>query len=64
MRATDLVDGALQDFYDGVLISIPSMHDLRHFQNYESSRQAMFDHLSSNRLAPRYAASDEFKGSE
>ncbi|MBF8778153.1 SDR family NAD(P)-dependent oxidoreductase [Pseudomonas fulva] len=56
MSPADLVDGALQDFDDGVLISIPSMHDLTHFQHYEASRQALFEQLSSNRLAPRYNA--------
>ncbi|MOA57582.1 hypothetical protein D3C78_1817880 [compost metagenome] len=56
MSAQDLVDGALQDFDDGVLISIPSMHDLQAFERYEASRQAMFSQLSSNLLAPRYNA--------
>lgn len=56
MSATDLVEGALQDFDDDVLISIPSMHDLEQFKHYETSRQALFNHLSSNKLAPRYNA--------
>lgn len=56
MSAHDLVDGALQDFDHGVLISIPSMHDLQHYERYEAGRQALFSHLSSNRLAPRYSA--------
>ncbi|MBA1242773.1 SDR family NAD(P)-dependent oxidoreductase [Pseudomonas japonica] len=56
MSATDLVDGALKDFDDDVLISIPSMHDLEQFKHYETSRQALFNHLSSNQLAPRYNA--------
>lgn len=56
MSAEDLVDGALQDFDDEVLISIPSLHDLQPFERYEASRQALFDQLSSNRLAPRYGA--------
>ncbi|HWH87721.1 MAG TPA: SDR family oxidoreductase [Pseudomonas sp.] len=55
MSAHDLVDGALQDFDHGVLISIPSMHDLQHYERYEAGRQALFSHLSSNRLAPRYS---------
>lgn len=54
MSATDLVKGALQDFDQGVLISIPSMHDLTHYQTYEAARQALFSQLSSNQLAPRY----------
>jgi short-subunit dehydrogenase len=54
MSASDLVDGALQDFDNSVLISIPSMHDLQHFERYENSRKALFGHLSSNTLAPRY----------
>ena len=57
MSAQDLVDGALQDFDDGVLISIPSLHDLEPFERYEASRQALFGQLSSNRLAARYQAS-------
>ena len=56
MSAEDLVDGALQDFDDEVLISIPSLHDLQPFERHEASRQALFDQLSSNRLAPRYTA--------
>ncbi|MFB4394710.1 MULTISPECIES: SDR family NAD(P)-dependent oxidoreductase [unclassified Pseudomonas] len=56
MSAADLVEGALQDFDAGVLMSIPSMHDLQHYQHYENSRQALFSHLSSNQLAPRYNA--------
>ncbi|QXI29280.1 SDR family NAD(P)-dependent oxidoreductase [Pseudomonas vanderleydeniana] len=57
MSAADLVDGALQDFDREVLVSIPSLHDLRPFEQYEASRQALFGQLSSNRLAPRYSAS-------
>lgn len=57
MSAGDLVDGALQDFDNGVLVSIPSMHDLEQYERYEASRQALFSGLSSNRLAPRYSAS-------
>ncbi|WP_273824686.1 MULTISPECIES: SDR family NAD(P)-dependent oxidoreductase [Pseudomonas] len=56
MSASDLVDGALQDFDRDVLISIPSLHDLQPFEHYEASRQALFSQLSSNRLAPRYSA--------
>lgn len=56
MSASDLVEGALKDFDNGVLISIPSMQDLQHFEHYERSRQALFGHLSSNKLAPRYSA--------
>lgn len=56
MSAADLVDGALQDFDAGVLISIPSLHDFKAFERYEASRQALFSQLSSNRLAPRYDA--------
>lgn len=56
MSPSDLVEAALQDFDAKVLISIPSMHDFKRYQDYESSRQAMFEHLSSNQLAPRYNA--------
>lgn len=57
MSAQDLVDGALQDFDNGVLISLPSMQDLQAFDQYEAARQALFSQLSSNQLAPRYSAS-------
>jgi short-subunit dehydrogenase len=55
MSAQDLVDGALQDFDNGVLISLPSLHDLQAFDQYEAGRQALFGLLSSNQLAPRYS---------
>ena len=57
MSAQDLVDGALQDFDNGVLISLPSVHDLQAFDHYQASREALFGQLSSNQLAPRYSAS-------
>lgn len=56
MTPSDLVEAALQDFDAKVLISIPSMHDFERYQDYENARQAMFEHLSSNQLAPRYNA--------
>ncbi len=56
MSAQDLVDGALQDFDDNVVISIPSMHDLQPFERYEASRKALLGQLSNNQLAPRYNA--------
>jgi len=56
MSAQDLVYGALQDFDNGVLISLPSLHDLQAFDHFEASRQALFGQLSSNRLAQRYSA--------
>jgi len=55
MSAQDLVDGALQDFDNGVLISLPSVHDLQAFDHYQASRQALFGQLSSHQLAPRYS---------
>ena len=57
MSAHDLVNGALQDLDNGVLISLPSLHDLQAFDHFEASRQALFGQLSSNRLAQRYSAS-------
>lgn len=39
-----------------VLISIPLLHDPEQFKHYETSRQALFNHLFSNKLAPRYNA--------
>ena len=62
MSASDLVDGALQDFDNGVAISIPSMHDLAQYQRYEASRQALSSQLSSNQLAPRYHANSPIEG--
>lgn len=56
MSAQDLVNGALQDFDNGVLISLPSLHDLQAFDHFEASRQALFGQLSSNQLAQRYSA--------
>ncbi|MDZ3990959.1 SDR family oxidoreductase [Pseudomonas sp. Teo4] len=57
MTAADLVDGALQDFDKGVLMSIPSLHDLQQYEAFEASRQALFPQLSNHRLAPRYQTS-------
>ncbi|EKT4454826.1 SDR family NAD(P)-dependent oxidoreductase [Pseudomonas sp. yb_9] len=54
MSASDLVDGALQDFDNGVLISMPSVHDLEQYEAFEASRQALLPHLSNHQLAPRY----------
>ncbi|WJN50014.1 MULTISPECIES: SDR family NAD(P)-dependent oxidoreductase [Pseudomonas] len=56
MSAQDLVTGALQDFDQDVLISLPSLHDLQAFERYEANRQALFGQLSKSQLAPRYSA--------
>jgi len=55
MTAGDLVDGALKDFDQGVLVSIPSLHDLAPYHAYETSRQALAGLLSNSQLAPRYS---------
>jgi len=54
MSPTDLVDAALIDFDNGVLISIPSLHNLDAWQAYEHVRQTLAGQLSNNVPAARY----------
>lgn len=56
MRAEDLVDAALRGLDRGELISIPSLHAGEEWDTFESARQAMTAHLSSNTVAARYRA--------
>ncbi|GHC87900.1 oxidoreductase [Pseudorhodoferax aquiterrae] len=56
MRTEDLVDAALLGFERGEQITIPSLHAGEQWDAYEAARQAMAAHLSSNTVAPRYAA--------
>ncbi|MCP1375629.1 SDR family NAD(P)-dependent oxidoreductase [Dyella lutea] len=56
MRAEDLVDAALVGLDRGELISIPSLHPIEKWDAFESARQAMAGHLSSNTVAERYLA--------
>jgi len=56
MRAEDLVDAALLGFERGEKVTIPSLHAGEMWGAYETARTAMANHLSSNTVAPRYAA--------
>lgn len=56
MRAEDLVRAALVGFERRELVTIPSLQDAAHWDAYDSARQAMAPHLSTNAPAPRYAA--------
>ncbi len=54
MRAEDLVDAALTGFDRGESVTIPSLHEVEHWERYEAARQAMSPRLSSNLPAARY----------
>jgi short-subunit dehydrogenase len=56
MRAEDLVDAALLGFERGEKVTIPSLHPGQEWDAYDAARKAMASHLSSNTVAPRYAA--------
>ena len=56
MRAEDLVDAALLGFERGEKVTIPSLHAGQEWEAYDAARKAMASHLSSNTVAPRYAA--------
>jgi len=56
MQADELVRAALVGFKRGELVTIPSLHDAALWDAYDSARQAMAPHLSTNTAAPRYAA--------
>jgi short-subunit dehydrogenase len=56
MRAQDLVDAALLGFERGEKVTIPSLHAGEEWDAYDAARKAMANHLSSNTVAPRYAA--------
>ncbi|MGE8688976.1 MAG: SDR family NAD(P)-dependent oxidoreductase [Achromobacter sp.] len=56
MRAEDMVDAALLGFARGEKVTIPSLHAGEKWDAYDAARQAMAGHLSSNTVAPRYAA--------
>ena len=58
MRAEDLVDAALVGFDRGELVTIPSLHAFEEWEAYETARQAMAAHLSSNVPAGRYLAAN------
>lgn len=54
MKATEMVDAALVGFDQGELITIPSLHAVEHWNDYEAARGAMAGVLSRNTPAPRY----------
>ncbi|MGY6256205.1 SDR family NAD(P)-dependent oxidoreductase [Paraburkholderia caledonica] len=54
MSADDMVDAALVGFDRGELITIPSLHAVEKWEDYEAARRAMFSLLSTNAPAPRY----------
>lgn len=56
MSADDMVDAALVGFDRGELITIPSLHAVEKWEDYEAARRAMFSLLSTNAPAPRYKA--------
>jgi short-subunit dehydrogenase len=54
MSADDMVDAALVGFDRGELVTIPSLHAVEKWEDYEAARRAMFSLLSTNAPAPRY----------
>uniref|UniRef100_E1TIG2 NADP-dependent 3-hydroxy acid dehydrogenase YdfG n=1 Tax=Burkholderia sp. (strain CCGE1003) TaxID=640512 RepID=E1TIG2_BURSG len=56
MSADDMVDAALVGFERGELITIPSLHAVEKWNDYEAARRAMSTLLSTNTPAPRYRA--------
>ncbi|WOD16886.1 SDR family NAD(P)-dependent oxidoreductase [Paraburkholderia kirstenboschensis] len=56
MSADDMVDAALVGFDRGELVTIPSLHAVEKWDDYEAARRAMFPLLSTNAPAPRYNA--------
>ncbi|WP_017777463.1 SDR family NAD(P)-dependent oxidoreductase [Paraburkholderia kururiensis] len=56
MPAPDMVDAALVGFDRGELVTIPSLHAGEKWDAYNAARLAMFNELSRNVPAPRYAA--------
>jgi len=54
MSADDMVNAALVGFDRGELITIPSLHAVEKWEDYEAARRAMFSLLSTNAPAPRY----------
>lgn len=58
MPAPDMVDAALVGFDRGELVTIPSLHAAEKWDAYHAARLAMFNELSRNVPAPRYAAAD------
>ncbi|QBQ99166.1 SDR family NAD(P)-dependent oxidoreductase [Paraburkholderia pallida] len=54
MSASDMVEAALTGFDRRELVTIPSLHAGEEWDAYESARQTMAPHLSTDTPAPRY----------
>ena len=54
MDATDLVDAALAGFDQGELVTIPSLPDMKDWENFVAARLALEPNLSHSKPAPRY----------
>ncbi|PVX83652.1 SDR family NAD(P)-dependent oxidoreductase [Paraburkholderia unamae] len=54
MSASDMVDAALKGFDLGELVTIPSLHAIAAWDQFETSRGALAAQLSNNTPAPRY----------
>jgi len=57
MEATDLVDAALAGFDQGELVTIPSLPDVRDWNNFVAARLALGPNLSHRKPAARYGLS-------
>ena len=56
MEVDDLVDAALAGFFQGELVTIPSLPDPADFAAYDAARAKLLPNLSRNRSAERYRA--------
>lgn len=56
MTAGDLVDAALAGLDQGELVTLPPVHDLQLWQNYEEARLQLFATSRTSEPAPRYLA--------
>ena len=56
MTAEDMVGAALAGFDRGETITLPSVHDLALWDNYEAARAALFGATQNGKPAPRYEA--------
>ena len=54
MKVEDLVDSALAGLDSGEAITIPPLHDIRLWETYATTAQAMFDAAGVGQPAPRY----------
>lgn len=54
MEATDLVDAALAGFDQGELVTIPSLPDVKDWENFVAARLALDPNLSHSKPAARY----------